>query len=115
MWATLGNALIGLMLLAAIGGGVALFVIARQDTSRTGKVGVSIVAIAITCLRSALARHQRVISLAEKPLKSAHESASPRFLDGKLLRRPATVAQSITCGGAVGAPSEGMVVLLASA
>lgn len=47
MWAMLGNVLIALMFLAAISGGVALFVIACQDTSRTGKVLGVLVAIAI--------------------------------------------------------------------
>ena len=48
MWSVLGNVLIVLTLSAAIGVGVALFVIARQDASRTGKVlGVFIVAAAI--------------------------------------------------------------------
>ena len=49
VWATLGNFLIALTLVAAIGAGVALFVIARQDASRTGRVlGVSTVAIAVS-------------------------------------------------------------------
>lgn len=49
MWSALGNVLIALTLSAAMGAGVALFVIARQDASRIGKVlGVSIVATAIS-------------------------------------------------------------------
>jgi hypothetical protein len=48
MWSVLGNALIILTLATAIGAGLALFVIARQDASRMGKVlGVLIVVTAI--------------------------------------------------------------------
>ena len=49
MWSVLGNVLIVLTLSAAIGAGVALFVIARQDVSRAGKVvGVLILAATIS-------------------------------------------------------------------
>jgi hypothetical protein len=59
MWATLGNVLIALTLVTAIGGGVALFVIARQDASRTGIVlGVLIVATAASmAMYVALGQH----------------------------------------------------------
>lgn len=49
MWATLGNVLIALAIVAAIGAGVALFVIARQDASGIGKVlGLLVVVAAIS-------------------------------------------------------------------
>ena len=49
VWSVLGNVLIVLALSAALGAGIALFVIARQDVSRTGKVlGVLIVVAAIS-------------------------------------------------------------------
>ena len=48
MWSVLINVLIVLTLSAAVGGGAALFVIAGQDASRTGKVlGVLVVTAAI--------------------------------------------------------------------
>jgi len=59
MWSVLGNVLIVLTLSAAIGAGVALFVIARQDVSRAGKVlGVLIVAAAVcTAIYVVLGEH----------------------------------------------------------
>ena len=49
MWSALGNVLIAVTLSAAMGAGVALFVIARQDASGIGKVlGLLMVVAAIS-------------------------------------------------------------------